>query len=342
MKILLLAGGDSSEREVSLNSGKAVYEALKRLGHIVYAIDSASGKSLLNRDGSFIEFNAEDASKQKSSSKGGSWSLSSSLGSPGFQDIEVVFIALHGGAGENGMIQCLLDLAGKRYTGSNMVASAIAMDKAIAKRLAASENIPTPNWVLYSLKHCHIDEELTEDITNRFDYPIIVKPNDSGSTIGLTKVVSDSELPSALEKALNESGNILVEKFIKGREITATVLDGKAYPLVEIIPENELYDYEAKYTEGKSHYEVPAKIEDEIVKKIQHDAVKIYNIISASGLARVDFILDERNNYYFLELNTLPGMTQLSLAPMAVKAVGIEFDELIDRLIKTTIEQECG
>ncbi|NOY88718.1 MAG: D-alanine--D-alanine ligase, partial [FCB group bacterium] len=168
--------------------------------------------------------------------------------------------------------------------------------------------------------------------------------NDSGSTIGLTKVVNGSGLPSAFEKALNESGNILVEKFIKGREITATVLDGKAYPLVEIIPENELYDYEAKYTEGKSHYEVPAKVDDEMVQKIQHDAVKIYNIIGigASGLARVDFILDEKNNHYFLELNTLPGMTPLSLAPMAAKAVGIEFDDLIDRLIKTALERECG
>ena len=339
MKVLLLAGGDSSERTVSLESGRAVYEALNRLGHKVYAIDPSSGRSLLGSDGSFIEIKADTTAKQTSIQSSKSWSLSNALASPGFTDIDVVFISLHGGSGENGKIQCLLDLAGKKYTGSNMAASAIAMDKAVSKRLCASENIPTPEWALYRTRGRKIDDRLVDEICHRFDYPIIVKPNDGGSTIGLSKVDNEEQLLPALQKGVKESSDILVEKFVKGREITAAILDNKSLPLVEIVPENDLYDFEAKYTKGKSDYIVPAEISEEIATAIQEAALRIYNTIGASGLIRVDFILDEHGTFHFLELNTLPGMTELSLAPMAASAVGISFDDLIKRLIESALHR---
>lgn len=338
MKILLLAGGDSSERTVSLESGQAVYEALKRLDHIVYAIDPLTGKSLLNSDGTFIEYKSEESAKVNIPAKS-SWSLASTLGSPAFQDIDVVFIALHGGSGEDGILQCLLEMSGMKYSGSNMAASAIAMDKAITKRICISENIKTAEFSVYRLRNQNIDDRMVHEIANRFHFPVIVKPNNGGSTIGLSKVDDEAQLHDALDKALLESGNVLVEKYIKGREITAAVFDGKPYPLVEIIPQGELYDFEAKYIKGKSEYITPAKIGEDLTKSIQQAAMKIFNLIGCSGLARVDFILDEKNNFYFLELNSLPGMTELSLAPMAAAEAGISFEHLIADIIKTAMNR---
>ncbi|UCD63242.1 MAG: D-alanine--D-alanine ligase [Candidatus Zixiibacteriota bacterium] len=339
MKVLLLAGGDSSERTVSLESGKAVYEALARLGHKVYAIDPSRGRSLLASDGAFIAIKPEATGKQTAIQTSKSWSLSNALGSAGFTDIDVVFVALHGGSGENGKIQCLLDLAGKKYTGSNMAASAIAMDKAVAKRLCASEGIATPDWALYRTRGRKVDDRLVDEICHRFELPVIIKPNDGGSTIGLSKVDDESQVLPALTVAVKESSDVLVEKYIAGREITAAILDGKPLPLVEIKPKNKLYDYEAKYTKGKSDYIVPAEIDTDVGESISRAAVTIYSGIGASGLARVDFILDAENGFYFLELNTLPGMTELSLAPMAASSIGISFDDLIKKLIDSAIHR---
>ena len=325
MRILLLAGGDSSERTVSLRSGEAVYKGLSRLGHKVYVIDPSTGKSLLGTDGSFIDYKS-DPSKQSLVSKGSTWSLANALGSAGFRDIEVVFVTLHGGSGENGMIQCLLELAGKKYTGSNMTASAIAMDKAVAKRLCVADGIPTPQWAMYRFTKRKVDEKVVAAISEKFKFPIIVKPNDGGSTIGLTKVNAAEEIAGAIEKGLAESPNLLVEQFIAGREITAAVLDGAPLPLVEIRPKAGLYDFEAKYTKGKSEYLAPAPIDDAVASDIQRDAARIYEIIGATGLARVDFILSPDNKHY--------------LAPMAAKAAGIEFDSLLERLIQSALGGE--
>ncbi len=336
MRILLLAGGDSNERSVSLKSGEAVYQGLSRLGHKVYVIDPSTGKSLLASDGNFIDYKT-DATKQSLVSRGSTWSLANALGSAGFRDIDIVFITLHGGSGENGMIQCLLDLAGKKYTGSNMTASAIAMDKAIAKRLCKAEGIPTPQWALYRMSDKLSSDDVVVDIKKRFQMPVIVKPNDGGSTIGLTKVDDVSGLGAAIEKAVAESKSLLIEQFIKGKEITAAVLDGKPLPLVEIRPKTGLYDFEAKYTKGKTEYISPAPIDEEATERIQKDAARIYEVIGAAGLARADFILTESNEHYFLELNTLPGMTELSLAPMAARAAGIDFDQLLERLIHSVL-----
>ncbi len=340
MKILLLAGGESNERAVSLDSGEAIYESLKISGHIVYAIDPISGKSLLNSDGSYIEYERDETGRAVVPPRASGWSLVKTLGSPAFQDIDIVFIAMHGGFGEDGMLQCLLELAGRKHTGSEMEASAIAMDKAIAKRLCISANINTAQFSLYRLGATNIPDEVIFEIAEKFKFPVIVKPNDGGSTIALSKVEKVEDLKDALELCANESPNVLIEQFIGGREVTAAVLDGEPLPIVEIITKNDLYDYEAKYQKGMTEYIAPAQITDELTVRIQTAASQIYKIIGCAGLARADFIIDENDNFYFLELNTLPGMTELSLAPMAAKASGLEFDELINRMIGSAIEKK--
>jgi D-alanine-D-alanine ligase len=339
MKVLLLAGGASNEREVSLTSGEAVLEALQRLGHEVQAIDPATGKSLLGSNGRFITSGASDSTQDVVATKTNSPALAKALSSSRFEDVDVVFVALHGGAGENGAIQCLLELAGKAFTGSDMTASAVAMDKAIAKRLFASAKIPTPDWELYRFASSDIDDRLMEKICRRFPFPIIVKPNDSGSTIGLSRVEKEAGLIPALRTAIKESRNVLIEKYIAGRELTVAVLDGQALPVVEIKAASGLYDYEAKYTKGKSEYVVPADVDTKTSKSIQEAAVKAYDIIGAAGLVRVDFILADNGEFYCLEVNTVPGMTSLSLAPMAAQAVGIGFDDLISRLIASALDR---
>ncbi len=339
MKILLLAGGASNEREVSLTSGEAVLEALQRLGHEVQAIDPATGKSLLGSDGKFITSGRSDSTQEVVVTKTNSPALAKALSSSQFEDVDAVFVALHGGAGENGAIQCLLELAGKAYTGSDMTASAVAMDKAITKRLFASAKIPTPDWELYRLASSNIDDRFVEKICRRFSFPIIVKPNDSGSTIGLSKVGNEAGLRPALLAAIKESRSVLVEKYIPGRELTAAVLDSQALPVVEIKAAGGLYDYEAKYTKGKSEYIVPADVEPETSKSIRDAAVRAYDIIGAAGLVRVDFILADGGEFYCLEVNTLPGMTSLSLAPMAAQAAGIGFDDLMSRIITSAVNR---
>lgn len=338
MKVLLLAGGDSSEKEVSLRSGSAIFESLKHLGHDVLAINPSGGKSLIDSDGKFIAAlpsNLDPTTVQTADTR----AISTTFKGTDFSKVELVVIALHGGSGENGTIQSLLDLGGIKYTGSGMAASAIAMDKAITKRLLVSEGIPTPQWELYRWRSEADDRLFANDILRKFDFPMIVKPNNSGSTVGLTKVKDEPSLIPAIHTCIKESKEILVEEFIAGRELTVSVLDGEALPIVEIVPKNELYDYQAKYTKGMSEYIAPAEVEPGTAKEMQKAAVKAFNVIGASGLARVDFMLMPDGRFYCLEINTLPGMTNLSLAPMAAKVAGMTFDDLVARIIDSALKK---
>ncbi|MEW6049497.1 MAG: D-alanine--D-alanine ligase [Candidatus Zixiibacteriota bacterium] len=335
MKILLLAGGNSSENQVSLNTGAAIFDSLKRLGHEVLPIDPATGRSLIGTDGTYQ--NQLPPGETTTLTTTGSRALTAALASPVYRNIDLVFIALHGGEGENGTIQALLDLSGIKYTGSGMAASAIAMNKAITKRLFTSAQIPTPDWELYHLSRELPTERIVESVRKRFSLPVIVKPNDGGSTVGLTKVKSIKMLPDAIDICAHESREVLVEQFIAGREMTVAVVDGKALPVVEIRPKNELYDYEAKYTKGKSEYLAPAPIDDAFAVRMQEYAETAFELIGASGLVRVDFILSPDGTPYCLEVNTLPGMTNLSLAPMAAKCAGISFDQLIERIVASAL-----
>lgn len=331
MKVLLLAGGSSSERQVSLDSGQAICEALQRLGHEVTALDPASGTALLDDNHQYVIPSAIEGETVPATVD--ERSVIKTLAADGLADVDVVFIGLHGGTGENGTIQCLLDLTGKKFTGSGMTTSAVAMDKGMTKRLARSADIRTPRWAVCSIEDGQEETKLLDMIRSHFSFPVIVKPNQGGSTVGLTKVETARQLYPALVTAAAECSQVMVEQYIAGRELTVSVLDGEALPVVEITPEGGLYDYDAKYVKGKSRYQVPAEIGREIKERLQADAAAVYEIVGASGLARVDFILDENEKHFFLELNTLPGMTALSLAPMAAKAAGISFDDLIARLL---------
>ena len=339
MKILVLAGGDSAEREVSLASGRAITKSLQRLGHSVSVIDPASGETLLGQDGKFLLDKDTESSSRIALKPTNTGALAAVLNTDDYNDADIIFLGLHGGTGEDGTIQALLDLAGKKYTGSSMLASAISMNKDIAKRILKAEDILTPDWMLVKRSKYADLQALHSEVLNRFSPPFIVKPNNGGSTVGLTLVKDKQTLADAFKNAFDVTSEVLVEEYIKGREITAAVLDGKVLPLVEIVPANELYDYQCKYTKDESEYICPAKIPGGAARRIQEMAGIAFETIGCSGVARVDFILNDRNKPHFLEVNTLPGMTELSLVPMAAKEAGIGFDDLMQRLCELAIKK---
>lgn len=289
----ILTGGDSAEREISLKSCKAIENACKELGYVT---------SIIEIDGNITEI------------------------LPSLIEIDFVFIALHGGKGENGVIQGLLDSINMPYNGAGVLASALGMEKSVTKKIAACIGINTPKWKIFK----NINEAIKESSLN---HPLVVKPSADGSTMGLTIVKQQDELEHAVRLADKYDGKIMFEEYIVGREMTATIIGNRTYPIVEIVPSHGIYDYECKYQKGMSNYFCPADISDEVSKQIQSDSLKIYEAIQCSGYARADFILDENNVSWFLEINTLPGMTETSLVPKSVKAVGISFNELIQMII---------
>ena len=239
--------------------------------------------------------------------------------------VDLVFLGLHGSIGENGTIQGFLESLGIKYTGSGPLSSAICMDKNISKIIARDSKVNTPNWKIVTR-----DQTLNEDNS---EFPLVIKPNDQGSTVGLTVVHDESELGPALNLAYNYSSSVMVEQFIEGRELTVTLIGGKALPVCEIIPSHELYDYECKYTSGMSKYVCPADIDLDLTERVQEITEKLFDVLKCRHYSRADFRLDNEENLWFLEMNTLPGMTDTSLAPMAAKAAGFSFNDLIDRIV---------
>ena len=237
--------------------------------------------------------------------------------------VDLVFLGLHGNIGENGTIQGFLDALGIIYTGSGPLSSAICMDKNISKIIAKNNGIMTPKWNL-----CN-----TVIHDAKMNYPVIVKPNGQGSTVGLQIAHNESELKPALEYAFNYDNSVLVEEYIQGRELTVMLIDGKAQPVCEIIPSHEFYDYECKYTAGMSKYICPAEIDDNISNYVKKISENLFDLLKCENYSRADFRMDDQNKYWFLEMNTLPGMTDTSLAPMSALAAGISFNELIDKIV---------
>ena len=237
--------------------------------------------------------------------------------------VDLVFLGLHGNIGENGTIQGFLDALGIIYTGSGPLSSAICMDKNISKILAKNNGIMTPKWKL-----C---DTVIDDA--KMNYPVIVKPNGQGSTVGLQIAHNESELKPALEYAFNYDNSVLVEEYIKGRELTVMLIDGEAQPVCEIIPSHEFYDYECKYTAGMSKYICPAEIDDNISNYVKKISENLFDLLKCENYSRADFRMDDQNKFWFLEMNTLPGMTDTSLAPMSALAAGISFNELIDKIV---------
>jgi D-alanine-D-alanine ligase len=291
-KIAVLMGGPGEEREISLQSGKAIQLALEAIGYNVLSI------TMENKLGDIIS---------------------------DLHSVDLVFLGLHGSIGENGTIQGFLESLGVKYTGSDPLSSAICMDKNISKIIARDSKVNTPNWKIVTR-----GQTLNEDNS---EFPLVIKPNDQGSTVGLTIVHDESELCPALNLAYNYSSSVMVEQFIEGRELTVTLIGGKALPVCEIIPSHELYDYECKYTSGMSKYVCPADIDLDLTKRVQEITERLFDVLKCRHYSRADFRLDHEDNLWFLEMNTLPGMTDTSLAPMAAKAAGFSFNDLIDRIV---------
>lgn len=328
MKVVVLMGGTSAERVVSLTTGSGIAAALRRLGHEVVSIDAANGRLLA--PGTETGAGALEPGDSASGA-----APSALVQVPVVSNAEVVFIALHGGAGEDGTLQAVLDLATVPYTGSGMLASALAMDKATSKRLFEHAGIPTPRWLILPSPGPAPD---VADLEPLGGLPVVVKPNDQGSTVGLTVVREPAELGPAFELASRYSSRVLIESYIAGRELTVGVLGREALPIVEIFPEHGVYDYTCKYTAGKSRYEVPAALDAERAARIQELGLRAFDVLGCRGVARVDFRLDPEGRPYCLEVNTVPGMTPTSLVPMAARARGISYDELVARMLALAVE----
>ncbi len=333
MKIGILCGGISPERNVSLKGGLSVYKALTDLKHDVIVIDPALGADCV------IDLESMDipdvAPSREEIASMPAENLIKAVMSSVFDKIDLAFILLHGQNGEDGRIQSLLELRGIKYTGSGVKASALAIDKTTSKMLLIAAGINTPPWIEIDYKEKD-NYEFLEEIRSRLGNRIVVKPNDQGSTIGITIVESGNldDIRDAINKAFLYSGKVLAETFIHGKEITAAIIAGEAYPIVEIIPNEGFYDYKHKYVKGQTEYVCPAEIPDDISEFVQNLALNAYEIMGCSGFSRVDFRLDEDGQAFCLELNTIPGFTATSLVPMAAKAAGIEFGKLCEIIIK--------
>ena len=328
LKIALVVGGTSTERNVSKSSGQSIYKALLSLGCNPIVVDPAYG---INQPKDKSIFFAHDDTLEISN-----LNYVRVVNSKLFDNVDIAFLALHGKWGEDGTIQSLLELRGVKYTGSKVLASALAMDKIMSKILFQHYDVATPKWI--TIENNHNDySELTEKIKSELGFPCVVKPNDQGSTVGITICKSEEELPAAFGLAKSYATRILVEEFIDGQEVTVAVLDNQPLPVLEIKPKHNVYDYECKYTSGMSEYEVPAKIPEEVVKQIQDQALAAHISLGCEVYSRADFRLSNELKPYCLEVNTLPGMTSTSLVPKMAKAVGISFEELIEKIITLSL-----
>ena len=344
MKIVVLAGGLSPERNVSLSSGAMVCQALRDRGHQVALVDLFFGledhkgepEELFNAPipDSFkrVSRQAPDLEQVRASRK---WKDTSAIG-PGVLELckkaDVVYLGLHGACGEDGRIQAALDLLGVPYTGSGYLSSAIAMDKDLTKRLVA-DKVVTPQWMRVDLT-----EEQLDGLVEEVSLPAVIKPVDSGSSIGVFIANDKAELRHALKESVKLGGRVVIEQYIKGREIQVAVLNGKALPSIEITPKEGFYDYENKYQPGAALEVCPAPIPAEWEERIGKAAVAVFETVGLSVYARADFIVTEDGTPYFLEINTLPGMTPTSLVPQEAAAVGMDYGTLCETIIRSSLE----
>lgn len=332
MRIAVLFGGSSEERDVSIASGRQVIAALRDAGHDVIAVDTAHG--LLDATAEARVLEASVAAPPPARAELDTLASGrSSLALPAeLADVDVVFLALHGGSGEDGRLQALLDLAGIPYTGSRHVGSALAMDKHLAKLLFRADGIPTPDW-----RMAGSGADATATAMNELGLPLIVKPSGQGSTVGLTLVRKADGIPSAIERAAR-FGPVILERFVPGRELTVGVLDGVALTVGEIvIGTDEVFDYDEKYRAGAVTERFPADIPAPIADSARELAVRAHRLLGLDGYSRADFRLDTDGALWLLEVNTLPGMTATSLMPQSAAASGIPFTRLCERICRLGI-----
>ncbi len=305
-KIVVLMGGPSAEREVSLNTGKAILQALQAKQYNAVGVEIEPTRLF-------------DQLKEC--------------------NCDIVFNAIHGKYGEDGYLQGALELLQIPYTGSSVLANALAMDKVVSKRLFVAGNVSTPRFTVY--EKADISDDLTQKIIADYSLPVVIKAATQGSSIGVSIVEDAADLAKAIDDAFKYSDNILVEEFVQGRELTVAVWGNEAkaaLPIIEIVPHSGKYDYQSKYTKGATEYIVPAQIDAVLTGKIQDMALKAFKLLGCKGIARVDVMLGKDNVPYVLEVNTVPGMTATSLVPKAARAVGISFEDLCEKLLLMAIK----
>jgi D-alanine-D-alanine ligase len=297
-RVAVLMGGDSAEREISLRSGSAVLEALQSAGVDAHGLDPAAPGFLRE------------------------------LGDGGY---DRVFIALHGRGGEDGVMQGLLDVLGLPYTGSGVLGSALAMDKLRTKQVWQAAGVPTPGFVQLR------GEPDLDAVPAALGYPVIVKPAHEGSSIGIGKADSDASLREAWQQARRYDDEVFAEQWVTGGEYTCGILDGEALPLIRLETPNAFYDYEAKYEADTTRYLLPCGLDADTERSLQAASLAAFRGVGGSGWGRVDFMLDDRGQPWFIEVNTVPGLTDHSLVPMAARAAGTEFTALVCRILATTL-----
>ncbi len=332
MKIAVLFGGTSEERDVSIASAAQVIPALRGLGHEVVAVDAATGRLTGGAEQKLLTAGVAPEPPSDSvlaNMREAALTLQDSTAD--LRDVDVVFIALHGGAGEDGRTQAVLDLAGLTYTGSNHIASGTAMDKDLSKRLFRAAGVPTADWLMTPV--------LARDVGETLGWPVVVKPNKQGSTVGLTIVRAESQLHPAIELAERFDDEVMVERFIPGRELTVGILEGRALPVGEILVEREIFDYAAKYQKGGAREIFPADLPGEATARIQSLALCAHNALKLGVYSRIDFRMDPSGNFWCLEANSLPGMTAASLLPQAARAAGIDFPQLCERICRAALRR---
>jgi D-alanine-D-alanine ligase len=331
MKITVLMGGTSSERNVSLASGIRIVQALRSRGHDVTPMDPARGviSAAEERALSTGAVGTKPPSLESLAKFAEGTFLPNLTGMKEIKEADVVFLALHGGQGEDGTIQALLDMAHVKYTGSGLLSSALALDKDLSKKLFRMEGVKTADWLMIPVT--------TEQVEGILGLPVVVKPSREGSTVGLSLVKKRGDLAPAIEEAAKYDDEVMIEKFVPGRELTVGVLGDIALPVGEIIAKHEIYDYECKYTAGMAREEFPAKLSKEATEKVQQQALLAFKALKLRGYARIDFRLTSEGEFYCLEANTLPGMTELSLIPQGAAAMGISFPELCERIVRLAL-----
>ena len=348
MDIVVLAGGLSTERDVSFKTGSMVAAAFKENGHRVILLDvfMGYGEQEVDLNGIFdradeisvkvsdIPEVAPDLAAVKASRKDQSPCFFGPNVIRMCQMADIVFMALHGENGENGKVQAAFDLFGVRYTGSDYLSSAIAMNKGMAKKLFVEAGIPTPMGISMTR------ETREDDVTKlNLHLPCIVKPCCGGSSIGVTIVRDAAEFKAALDEAFRWENELVIEEFIEGREFSVGVIEGKALPVIEIAPIQGFYDYKNKYKAGSAVETCPAELPEEVSAQMRHYAEEVAKVIGLDTYSRSDFLLDKDNKMYCLEANTLPGMTPTSLLPQEAAVVGVNFNELCEKLIEISMKK---
>jgi D-alanine-D-alanine ligase len=335
MKVAVLFGGNSSERDVSIASGAQIAKALRTVGHQVLAVDTFRGvlsdqeqETLLARGVAQEPPNERDLQ--------GIRAKTGAIVQPSyFVEADVVFLALHGGTGEDGTIQAVLDAAGICYTGSNHIGSAAAMDKDLAKRLLVAANVPTPQWLM-------VPTDLNLAI-RELGLPLVVKPNKQGSTVGLTVVRRAEDLEAAIAEAYRHDDEVMLEQFVPGRELTVGILADRALAVGEIIPKcSEIFDYQSKYQAGGADEIFPADLSPEQSDLLQGLALRVHRALKLRDYSRVDFRMEAAGKFWCLEANTLPGMTALSLLPKSAAAVGIGFPALCEEICRLALSRRVN